>query len=145
MNEIFKVSYSSDMLWLYDSPHFKNARMKNTEKNYSKLRSNRKIIAKTGNFSLSFGLLEFALSQNSSDLSEKESHPYITNLQLNDQLRFYFILYVCVGGARCIKLQKMLISPKTEPVCVCTKAYEYSDFMYRVCLRHFINRWDLSE
>lgn len=33
MNEkIFKVSYSSDMLWLYDSPHFKNARMKNTEK-----------------------------------------------------------------------------------------------------------------
>ena len=106
MNEkIFKVSYSSDMLWLYDSPHFKNARMKTTEKkkNYSKLRSNRKIIAKTGNFYLSFGLLEFALSQNASDLSEKESHPYITNLQLNDQLRFYFILYVCVGGVRCIK------------------------------------------
>lgn len=80
--------------------------MKNTEKNYSKLRSNRKIIAKTGNFSLSFGLLKFALSQNLSDLSEKESHLYITNLQLNDQLRFYFVLHVCVGGVSCIKATK---------------------------------------
>lgn len=104
LNEkISKVSFSSDMLWLYDSPHLKNARMKNIEKNCSKLRSNRKNIPKTGNFSLSFCLLEFALSQNSTDLPEKEGYTYITNLQFNGQWRFYFILYVFVGGVRCIK------------------------------------------
>lgn len=80
--------------------------MKNTEKNYSKLRSNRKIIAKTGNFSLNFGLLEFALTQNLSDLSEKESHPYITNLQLNDQLRFYFVLTCLCGWGKVHKRYK---------------------------------------